>query len=80
MSWLHRCAELREANQFDDWVEMLVLYCWRSVDEDFRVAGVINKLCEEVIVANEETSYFIQELDDVLGWVIATQKTSEFLK
>ncbi|GJV99569.1 hypothetical protein Tco_1554821 [Tanacetum coccineum] len=67
MSWLRRCAELREAAQSDDWVEMLVLYCWRSVDEDFRVAGIINKLYEEVAAANEETDYFIQELDVVPG-------------
>ncbi|GKD54555.1 hypothetical protein Tco_1287942 [Tanacetum coccineum] len=52
----------------------------RSVDEYLRVAGVINKLCEEVAAANEETGYFIQELDVVPGWVVATQKTSEFLK
>ncbi|GJU40688.1 hypothetical protein Tco_1193645 [Tanacetum coccineum] len=52
----------------------------RSVDEDFRVAGVINKLCEEVAATNEETGYFIQELDVVPGWVVATQKTFEFLK
>ncbi|GKF58524.1 hypothetical protein Tco_0172061 [Tanacetum coccineum] len=52
----------------------------RSVDEDFRVAGVINKLCEEVVVANEETCYFIQELDVIPSWVVATQKTFEFLK
>ncbi|GKD87046.1 hypothetical protein Tco_1358200 [Tanacetum coccineum] len=51
-----------------------------SIDEDFRVAGVINKLCEEVIAADEEKGYFIQELDDVFGWVIATQKAFEFLK
>ncbi|GJS91608.1 hypothetical protein Tco_1296005 [Tanacetum coccineum] len=74
------CAELREAAGSNDWVEMLVLYCWRSVEKDFRVAGVINKLCEEVVDANEETSYFIQELDDVPGWVVATRKTSVFLK
>ncbi|GJY02760.1 hypothetical protein Tco_0360912 [Tanacetum coccineum] len=80
MSWLRRCAKLREAVGSNDLVEMLVLYCWRSVEEDFRVAGVINKLCEEVVVANEETSYFIQELDVVPGWVVVTQKTSEFLK
>ncbi|GKA53773.1 hypothetical protein Tco_0747088 [Tanacetum coccineum] len=78
MSWLRRCAELREAAQSDEWVEMLVLYCWRSAEEDFRVAGV--KLCEEVAAANEETSYFIQELDVVPGLVVVTQKTSEFLK
>nr|GEU36923.1 hypothetical protein [Tanacetum cinerariifolium] len=66
--------------QSEDWVEMLVLYCWRSVDKDFMVAGVINKLCEEVAAANEETDYFIQELDVFPGWVVATQKTSEFLK
>ncbi|GKD93958.1 hypothetical protein Tco_1373795 [Tanacetum coccineum] len=53
MSWLRRCAELREAAQPNDWVEILVLYCWRFVDEDFRVAGVINKLCEEMVAANE---------------------------
>ncbi|GKF83384.1 hypothetical protein Tco_0245040 [Tanacetum coccineum] len=60
MLWLRRCAELREVTQCDDWVEMLVLYCWRSVDEDFRD--------------------FIQELDVVPGWVVAKQKTFEFLK
>ncbi|GJV17425.1 hypothetical protein Tco_1362748 [Tanacetum coccineum] len=48
--------------------------------EDFRVAGVINKLCEEVAAANEERGYFIQELDDVPDWVVATHKTSQFLK
>ncbi|GKE30740.1 hypothetical protein Tco_1446124 [Tanacetum coccineum] len=74
------CKLLIGKLQFDDRVEMLVLYCWRSVDEDFRVAGVINKLCEEVAAANEETCCFIQELDVVPGWVVATQKTSEFLK
>nr|GEV26440.1 hypothetical protein [Tanacetum cinerariifolium] len=74
------CAELCEAVGSDDWVEMLVFYCWRSIEEDFRVARVINKLCEEVAATNEETSYFIQDLDDVLGWVVVTQKTSEFLK
>nr|GEZ70942.1 hypothetical protein [Tanacetum cinerariifolium] len=42
--------------------------------------GVINKLCEEMAVVNEETGYFIQELDVVPGWVVATQKTFEFLK
>nr|GEV97516.1 hypothetical protein [Tanacetum cinerariifolium] len=57
-----------------------IKYCCRSVEEDFRVAGVINKLCEEVAAANEETGYFTQELDVVPGWVVATQKTSEFLK
>ncbi|GJU74622.1 hypothetical protein Tco_1266027 [Tanacetum coccineum] len=51
-----------------------------SVDEDFWVAGVINKLCEGVAAANEETCYFIQELDVVPGWVVGTQKTPEFLK
>ncbi|GKD58829.1 hypothetical protein Tco_1296338, partial [Tanacetum coccineum] len=64
----------------DDWVEMLVLYCWRSADEDVKVVGVINKLYEEVATTNKETGYFIQELDVVPGWVVATQKTSEFLK
>nr|GEY28395.1 hypothetical protein [Tanacetum cinerariifolium] len=54
MSWLRRCAEFKEAAQSDDWVEMLVLYCWRSVDEDFRVAREINKLCDE-------TSEFLKE-------------------
>nr|GEV19144.1 hypothetical protein [Tanacetum cinerariifolium] len=68
------------AARSDDWVKMLVLYCWRSADENFRVARVINKLCEEVAAANEETGYFIQELDAVLGWVVETQKTFEFLK
>ncbi|GJW20032.1 hypothetical protein Tco_0027468 [Tanacetum coccineum] len=38
MSWLRRCVELREAAPSDNWVEMLVLYCWQSIDEDFRVA------------------------------------------
>ncbi|GJW11800.1 hypothetical protein Tco_1577627 [Tanacetum coccineum] len=65
MSWLRRYVKLREAAQSDDWVEMLVLYSWRSADEDFRVAGVIDELCEEVASANEETGYFIQELDVV---------------
>ncbi|GKD03837.1 hypothetical protein Tco_1178811 [Tanacetum coccineum] len=59
-------GKLQAADQSDDWVQMLVLYCWRSVDEDFRVAGVINKLCEEVDATNEETGYFIQELDVIL--------------
>ncbi|GJR38139.1 hypothetical protein Tco_1213823 [Tanacetum coccineum] len=72
--------KLREAAQSDDWVEMLVLYYWRSIDEDFKVAGVINKLCEEVTATNEEISYFFLELDVVPGWVVVTQKTSEFLK
>ncbi|GJZ25374.1 hypothetical protein Tco_0569627 [Tanacetum coccineum] len=48
-----------------------------SVEEDFRVAGVINKLCEDVAAAIEETDYFIQELDVILGWVVATHKTCE---
>ncbi|GKD69894.1 hypothetical protein Tco_1323984, partial [Tanacetum coccineum] len=52
----------------------------RSVDEVFRVAGVINKLCGEVTATNDEISYFILELDVVPGWVVATQKTSEFMK
>nr|GEV41420.1 reverse transcriptase domain-containing protein [Tanacetum cinerariifolium] len=40
----HRCEELREAVGSNDWVEMLVLYCWRSVEEDFRVAGRVSIL------------------------------------
>ncbi|GJR51857.1 hypothetical protein Tco_1402378 [Tanacetum coccineum] len=80
MSWLCRCAELREAAQSDDWVEMLVLYRWRFIDEDLKVAGIINKLCEEVAAANEETGYFIQELDVDPEWVVVTYKTYEFLK
>nr|GFC55191.1 hypothetical protein [Tanacetum cinerariifolium] len=65
------CEELQEAAESEDCVEMLVLYCRRSVDKDFRVAGVINKLCEEVATINEEMEYFIQEINVVPDWVVA---------
>ncbi|GJZ95602.1 hypothetical protein Tco_0667936 [Tanacetum coccineum] len=62
MSWLCRCAKLREAAQPNDWVEILVLYCWRSVDEDFWVAGLV--VVPGWVVETQKTYEFLKEIQD----------------
>nr|GEX72067.1 hypothetical protein [Tanacetum cinerariifolium] len=51
---VHTVAELREAAQSNNWVEMLVLYCWRSVDKDFKVAGKTSEFLKETQEKDDE--------------------------
>nr|GEY38049.1 cytochrome b5-like [Tanacetum cinerariifolium] len=53
MSWLRRCEGQQEAAESEDCVEMLVLYCRRSIDKDFRVAGTSEFLKETQEKDNE---------------------------
>ncbi|GJV66537.1 hypothetical protein Tco_1482046, partial [Tanacetum coccineum] len=74
MEWLLKCAELEMAIGSQKWLDMMVLYCRRSTDEDREFARQMNRLCGEMIFACEERVAFVQELESSSG-VIATAKT-----
>ncbi|GKD41043.1 hypothetical protein Tco_1261250, partial [Tanacetum coccineum] len=55
MEGLPRCAELQRSANSLRWEEAMILYCRRSIIEDYRLARETNRLCEEVVVAVEES-------------------------
>ncbi|GJR47865.1 hypothetical protein Tco_1315968 [Tanacetum coccineum] len=77
MPWLPKCAVLHERVGAWEWVDMMVLYCQRSVTEDRKFARRICVLLREMEAAYDERMDFIWELEVVPG-VNAAVKTAEF--
>ncbi|GJW90694.1 hypothetical protein Tco_0168247 [Tanacetum coccineum] len=79
MAWLPRIVELRQVANSSKWEDMFILYCHRSMIEDYMLAREINRVCGEVNSAVEERSHFLQELDKLVGRHVV-EKMAEFLK
>ncbi|GJY98853.1 hypothetical protein Tco_0516283 [Tanacetum coccineum] len=48
MAWLPICDELRMSSNSVQWEPMFVIYCQRSVTEDYRLAREITRVSGEV--------------------------------
>nr|GEU81374.1 hypothetical protein [Tanacetum cinerariifolium] len=48
MAWLPMCDELRSTSNSVHWEPMFILYCQRSVCEDYRLVGLINRAATKV--------------------------------
>nr|GFB61493.1 hypothetical protein [Tanacetum cinerariifolium] len=78
MEWLPKCAKLELAVGSQKWLDMMVLYCRKSVFEDSEFARKMNRLRGETIVACEDMVAFVQEHETLSG-VAMTAKTADFL-
>ncbi|GJS24584.1 hypothetical protein Tco_0453216 [Tanacetum coccineum] len=58
---------------------MFILYCRRSMNEDYMMAREINRVCGELNDIVMERSRFIEELDSLVGWLVP-EKMAELLK
>ncbi|GJU62463.1 hypothetical protein Tco_1244298 [Tanacetum coccineum] len=63
MAWLSMCGELRPSSDFVHWEPMFILYCHRSVGEDYRIMGEINRMAREVNGVAIVRDPFLEELD-----------------
>nr|GEX00344.1 hypothetical protein [Tanacetum cinerariifolium] len=77
MAWLPTCGELRSLSNSVHWEPMFILYCQRSVCEDYRLAGLINREATEVNDTIMVRDQFLEELDS-LG--VRHVKMAEFLR
>ncbi|GJT01084.1 hypothetical protein Tco_0822253 [Tanacetum coccineum] len=79
MAWLPICGELRSASNSVHWEPMFIIYCNRSIGEDYRLGRAINCAAMEVDNVVNRTALFIEELDS-LGVRHVLAKFAEFLK
>ncbi|GJT75983.1 hypothetical protein Tco_1042708 [Tanacetum coccineum] len=79
MAWLPMCGELRSTSNSVHWEPMFILYCQRSVCEDYRLAGLINRAATEVNNTIMVRDQFLEELDS-LGVRHVPSKLAEFLR
>ena len=77
MAWLEICGELRRTSNSVEWEPMFVLYCKRSVTEDYRIAREITRVSGEVNNVVIERAKFHDELDS-LGTHHVPAKMAEF--
>ncbi|GJT21220.1 hypothetical protein Tco_0891157 [Tanacetum coccineum] len=79
MAWLPICGELRSSSNSVHWEPMFILYCQRSMGEDYRLAGEINRVAKKVnsvVIAKDQ---FLEDLDS-LGVRHVPSKMEEFLR
>ncbi|GJZ06888.1 hypothetical protein Tco_0540681 [Tanacetum coccineum] len=79
MAWLPICGELRSTSNSEHWEPMFILYCRRSMGEDYRIAGQINRVAAEVNSVTMQRERFLEELDS-LGTRHVPAKMAEFLR
>ncbi|GJV23152.1 hypothetical protein Tco_1375847 [Tanacetum coccineum] len=79
MAWLLMCGELRSVSNSVHWEPMFILYCQRSVCEDYRLAGLINKATTEANHMIMVRDQFLEELDS-LSVQHVPSKMAEFLR
>ncbi|GKD65653.1 hypothetical protein Tco_1307761 [Tanacetum coccineum] len=65
MAWLPMCGELRSSSNSVHWEPMFILYCQRSVCEDYRLASQINRAAIEVNDTIMVRDQFLEELDSL---------------
>ncbi|GJR59054.1 hypothetical protein Tco_1501216 [Tanacetum coccineum] len=79
MVWLPMCGELRSSCNSVHWEPMFILYCRRSMGEDYRLASEINRMAGEfnnVVVVKDQ---FLEELDSLSVRPVPA-KMAEFLR
>ncbi|GJR39745.1 hypothetical protein Tco_1215429 [Tanacetum coccineum] len=80
MSWLPpMCSELRSTSNSLKWEPMFIFYCHRSMVDDYRLAGEINRAAIEVNNVVMQKDQFLEELDN-LGARHVPVKMAEFLR
>ncbi|GJW42997.1 hypothetical protein Tco_0071796, partial [Tanacetum coccineum] len=79
MAWLPICGELRSSSYSVHWEPMFILYCQRSISEDYRLASEINRVVGEVNNVVITKDQFLKELDR-LGVRPVPAKLAEFLR
>ncbi|GJY22052.1 hypothetical protein Tco_0394618 [Tanacetum coccineum] len=79
MAWLPMCGELRSSSNSVYWEPMFILYCRRSMIEDYRLASEINRVAREVNNVVVVKDQFLEELDS-LGVLPMPAKMAEFLR
>ncbi|GKE36205.1 hypothetical protein Tco_1459610 [Tanacetum coccineum] len=79
MTWLPMCGELRSSFNSVHWEPMFILYCHRSMSEDYEIASKINRTAGEVNNVVVENDQFLDELHS-LGVRPVPTKMAEFLK
>ncbi|GKC82274.1 hypothetical protein Tco_1137991 [Tanacetum coccineum] len=77
MAWLPICGELRRTSNSVKWEPMFVLYCQRSLTEDYRLAREITRVSGEVNNVVIARAQFLDELDS-LGTRHVPAKMAEF--
>nr|GFB69057.1 hypothetical protein [Tanacetum cinerariifolium] len=65
MAWLEICGELRSTTKSVHWEPMFILYCRRSMGEDYRIAREINKVALKLGNVVTEKDRFLEELDSL---------------
>ncbi|GJX78232.1 hypothetical protein Tco_0325043 [Tanacetum coccineum] len=81
MAWLPMCGELRSASNSVHWEPMFILYCQRSVCEDYRLAGLINRAATEVNDTIMVRDQFLEELDNLVAEMeLNARKKDEFIQ
>ncbi|GJT59097.1 hypothetical protein Tco_1002630 [Tanacetum coccineum] len=79
MVWLEICGELRSTTNYVHWEPMFILYCRRSMGEDYRIACEINMVALELNNVVIEKDQFLEELDSLSVRPVPA-KTAEFLR
>nr|GEZ54026.1 hypothetical protein [Tanacetum cinerariifolium] len=79
MDGLSICAELWATSKSVHWETMFILYCRRSMVEDYESARQINRMAAEVNNINIQRERFIEELE-TLGTRYVLGKMAEFLR
>nr|GEV82191.1 hypothetical protein [Tanacetum cinerariifolium] len=79
MDGLPICAELWATFKSVHWEPMFILYCRRSMVEDYGIARQINRMAMEVNNVNIQRERFIEELE-TLGTRYGPGKMAEFLR
>ncbi|GKE59619.1 hypothetical protein Tco_1498804 [Tanacetum coccineum] len=59
------CSELRSTSNSLKWEPMFILYCCRSMVDDYRLAGGINRAAIEVNNVVMQKDQFLEELDNL---------------
>ncbi|GJQ96573.1 hypothetical protein Tco_0007712 [Tanacetum coccineum] len=67
MAWLSMCGELRPSYDYVQWEPMFILYCHRSMGEDYRLVGEINMMAREVNSVVIVRDQFLEELDRLVS-------------
>ncbi|GJY43723.1 hypothetical protein Tco_0431936, partial [Tanacetum coccineum] len=68
-------AELRDSAGTNNWEDVLVLYCQRVKEDDFKMTRMINNLCDKLRAQIADHRMLAQEFDASSGWVIIKDKT-----
>nr|GEV77595.1 hypothetical protein [Tanacetum cinerariifolium] len=80
MSWLSlMCSELRSNSNSLKWEPMFILYCPRSMVNDYRLAGEIHRAAIEVKNVVMQKDQFLEDLDSLAARHVLV-KMAEFLK